>query len=83
MWTVAFRGDGARLASGDEAGAIVLWDVGGWEEIARLKGDCPLLRSIAFSHDGGLLAGGSIGLAIVWDLEGLARSLEELGLGQP
>lgn len=37
IWALAFNGDGTQLASGDEEGAVYLWDVRVWQVVAQLE----------------------------------------------
>lgn len=37
IWTLAFNGDGIQLASGDEEGAVYLWDVRTWKAAGQLQ----------------------------------------------
>src|SRR5262249_24497131 len=74
---VAFSPDGRRLAAGSgdytnpgetaPPGEIKVWDVGSGAEVFTLRGHPHLVRSIAFSPDGRLLASGSAGSVKVWD----------------
>jgi WD40 repeat protein len=72
---VAFRPDGALLASGSRDSTLALWDPKTGEEQARIEVVTNGINSIAFSADGShvLLSNvdGSVGL---WDLASRAWS---------
>ncbi|MBL7622712.1 TIR domain-containing protein [Frankia sp. AgB1.8] len=71
---VAFSADGARLAAGDVAGGIQLWNVSAAEEIASFVGHASRVRALAFSPDGSLLATGCWeGRVHVWELATLTK----------
>jgi RNA polymerase sigma factor (sigma-70 family) len=65
---LAFSPDGKRLATGDEAGVVKVWDPAG-RELHTLKGHTEPVRCLAFSPDGKTLASGSRDLlALTWDV---------------
>jgi len=81
VWAVTFHPQGRYLASGSNPGAIVLWDGSTFEKIATLRGGTGEIRSLSFSGDGELLAGGAyVDRAIVWDLPKLRHRLRDLGI---
>ena len=53
---VAFSPDTSFMASSDEEGFIILWDVVQRIDIARWKGHRGWVTSLSFSHDGKFLA---------------------------
>ncbi len=57
IYAVVFNKDG-RLAAAGLSGAIELWDVASGKKQARLLGAKKLIRTLAFSPDGGALAAG-------------------------
>jgi WD40 repeat protein len=64
---VAFAPGGGRLASGDDGGAIRIWDAAG-SELRRLEGHTGTLRGLAWSPDGARLASGSRDSTVrIWD----------------
>jgi WD40 repeat protein len=63
---VAFRPDGARVASGSADGAVKLWDVFG-KEWATYHGHPDGVRSVAFNSDGTRLVSADRETAKVWD----------------
>jgi WD40 repeat protein len=71
VWDVAFSPDGATIASCDEDGIVILWDVAtGEPTIIEAHGSAAL--AVAFSPDGALLATGSKDDTVVlWDTETL------------
>ena len=64
-----FSPDGRLAATGDDAGQIIVWDVGaGWRKQATFKLDT-VVWSLDFSGDRRrLCAGGEDGLVVIWDL---------------
>jgi WD40 repeat protein/serine/threonine protein kinase len=74
---IAFRPDGARLASGGlHDTTLHIWDSGGWESSPRISqtplhslAAPPLLCDLAFSPDGKRLAGASRDLIQMWDAD--------------
>ena len=80
--TLAFSPDSTRLASGDKAGILKVWDVTNtaapYEEHSLQAGGVRL-RSAVFSHDSRMLATGYFeSKARIWDIEsgGLLQILE-------
>ncbi len=76
---LAFSPDGSRLAfpfgaSADQGpNGVEILDVGNGEPVARLSPD-GAVQSVAFSPDGGLLAGGKVdGGALLWATDGWRR----------
>jgi WD40 repeat protein len=66
--TVAFAPDGGRLASGDIAGTVRIWDAATGRELATLRGPQSEVGSVAFAPDGRTLASGyGDGTARLWD----------------
>ena len=80
---VTFSPDGSQLAiafgaaAPEGADGVEVRDVGSGERIARLSSDGEV-RSVAFSPDGSLLAGGQVdGSALIWATDGWRQ------VGQP
>ena len=76
---LAFSPDGSRLAIpfgadfGEGPNGVEILDVGSGERVARLSTDGEV-RSVAFSPDGSLLAGGAVdGGALLWATDGWRR----------
>ncbi len=76
---LAFSPDGSQLAipfggrGGDKPDGVEIWDVRGDERLARLRSDGEV-RSVAFSADGRLLAGGQLdGNVHLWATDGWRR----------
>jgi WD40 repeat protein len=63
VWSVALSKDGKRLATGDTAGRVRLWEVGEldgeWRNLASWEGHTSLIWSVSLSADGQLIASGS------------------------
>jgi WD40 repeat protein len=68
--TVAFSPDGRRLASGDQNGKIVVWDLSNGTALATLQHHAERILTAAFSPDGHTLAtGNSDGSIRLWNVE--------------
>jgi WD40 repeat protein len=58
------------IASNPDAAFITVMDLEQGTEVARLPGNPPVTRALAFAPEGyGLVSGGRDGRAIIWDLE--------------
>src|SRR5262249_12965472 len=62
-WSLAYSPDGRLLATVADDKAVHLWDTATGKEVRKLRGQAArtpsLVRVVAFSHDGKLLATGS------------------------
>lgn len=68
VWTVAYSPDGKRLATGDDAGVLRLWDTATGQEVAALKGHTDFIWNARFSPDGKILATASGDKTVkLWD----------------
>ena len=68
---LAFDPTGRRLASGDDAGTVLLWDVAGEKVLRRENPDGSKVTSVAFVNEGRhLLVGHLEGTVALFDLEG-------------
>lgn len=56
--TLAWDAGRRRIAVGDAAGRIVLWDVEPWREIGRIIASSEAVTATAFSHEGDILVSG-------------------------
>jgi len=66
--SLAFSPDGTRVAAGDVAGGVVLWDVASGEAIARLEGLDDVASAVAVSLDGTRVAAMTLAMrAVIWD----------------
>src|SRR5262249_23845579 len=65
--SVAFNPDGTILATGSDAGTILLWDVATHRQITALTGLTGPVNSIAFGPDGTILAAADGGVRL-WDV---------------
>jgi WD40 repeat protein len=66
---LAFSPDGRLVATGEQSGAIKLWQVADHRLVLTLAGHSAKVRSLAFSPDGAMLASGSDDkTARVWDV---------------
>ncbi len=65
----AFSQDGKRLATADQQGQIVIWDVATWEPTVEIHELTTAIHTVAFAPDGRTLAsGGEDHLVILWDI---------------
>ncbi len=71
---VAFAPDGARFATGDVDGCVVLWDRAAATRVVQCQGHDGPVRTLAFSPDGATLASSSGGEGTLkqWDGHDLA-----------
>ena len=96
VYSLAFNANGNMLAAGgcvpvdqlnkgcaDSKGQITVWDVTKPEYplLADIRGHTNLVKTIAFSHDGRLLASGSYDTTIIlWDIKDLSKPAQ---IGKP
>jgi WD40 repeat protein len=72
--TVAFRRDGAVVASGSEDGTVMLWDVKSHKRVGPFPGHASKVTVLLFDRTGAvLLSGGADGNIIRWNSENLER----------
>lgn len=64
---LAFSPDEQRLAVGDSAGMITIWELATARPIAYCHGSRHGMYALAFGPDGTVLAGGGRGTATLWD----------------
>jgi WD40 repeat protein len=83
MTAVAFRPDGKWIATGGEAGAISLWEVGTATKKRVWEGHAGAITRLAFTPDGrALVSSGVDGTIRVWAPE-QPRAVEVIPLGPP
>ena len=69
VWAVGFRPDGKQLASGEEAGAVRIWDFPSMRLSRVLLGHGSLVSGLAWSPDGRYLATCSHDTTVrIWDV---------------
>jgi WD40 repeat protein len=74
--TVAFAGDGKRLAHAANDGKVHVWDATTGEELRSFAGHTGIIRGVAFAGDGKRLASVSTDTtALVWDLSPLKAAV--------
>ena len=66
---ITFAGDGGRLACGDSAGIIRVWDAGRRQVIHVLDGHAAAVTALAAMADGSVLSGGADGRILRWDFD--------------
>ncbi|MCA9981416.1 MAG: WD40 repeat domain-containing protein, partial [Anaerolineales bacterium] len=72
--SIAFSPDGTLLASGDDAGRIILWRVATGENLGTLAGHANWILSLDFHPEGQILASASRDNTILlWDVPTLTR----------
>jgi WD40 repeat protein len=75
---VAYRPDGAELASGGWDQTVRLWDFASGDETECLKGFSAAILSLAYAADGNTLAIGTTHGLVVWDRgQGRQRAVHE------
>jgi hypothetical protein len=81
--SVAFSGDGKRLAAGDGDGGITVWDLSTGDTLQTLDRHDGYVCGLAFSPDGTRLASASQdGTVLVWDVAGkVAGKIPETVIG--
>jgi WD40 repeat protein len=76
LYSASFSPDGTMIATASEDSSVVVWDVAGGTQIARLEGHQGPVMSATFSPDGrSVVSASQDGTARVWSLDGeeLAR----------
>jgi len=68
--TLAWSPDSSQLASGWQAGNLIIWNVTSREELRRLEGHTGSVRELAYSPDGAWLASAS------WDSTGFIWNMQ-------
>ncbi len=67
---IAFAGDGGRIACGDAAGVIRVWDADRRQVIHALDAHAGAVTALARMADGSVLSGGADGRILRWDFDG-------------
>jgi WD40 repeat protein/serine/threonine protein kinase len=67
LWGVAFSPDGRYVATGDQDGVTIIWDVATGEAITTLTGHTASVRGVAYNNDGDLLATAGDDNVRVWN----------------
>jgi hypothetical protein len=79
---IAFSPDGRLLASGTQAGSLLVWDTSAWTKLRTLQAHRLAITSLAFSPDGKLLASASMtGAIVLTDTAGWSRLATLAGNG--
>ena len=69
VWVCAWSPDGKKLAVGDHAGTVRVYDSGTWRQSGTLTGSRDMIRFVAWSPDAAAIAtGDSNGSLSVWDV---------------
>jgi WD40 repeat protein len=77
--TMGFSHDGTRLASGDDDGAIVVWDVATGAPVEQLAGHTESVQAVAFGGDDDTLYSTAADrMLLAWDLRGVRRFIPRL-----
>ena len=67
-WSSTFSPDGKKLAVGNDAGTLTMFDIGSGKKLWEANEHTGNIRSIAFTLDGtSLVSGGFDGKAFLWD----------------
>lgn len=70
IFSIAFSPDGKYLASGDDGGKVIIWEVATGTKLKELEGHKDHIWSIAFTPDGKeLVSGSGDGTARLWDVQ--------------
>ncbi len=70
----AFNPEGTRLATSHYGGGIIVWDLAGGDQLAKLFGHVDHVYALVFSPGGSrLVSGGNDGNIIFWDAETFER----------
>lgn len=67
---ITFAGTGGRVASGDAAGVIQVWDIGRRQIVGTLEGHAGPVTALTRMADGSVLSGGADGRILRWDFDG-------------
>ncbi len=75
VWGAAWRPDGKYLATSDQSGAILIWDVATGKVQTKLVGHRGTVKTVVWSPDGTALASASSDQTIqIWDLRDLSAA---------
>lgn len=77
-WSVAFSPD-SKLVVGGTSQGMLMWetDTGLWLPV--LGGESTTIKSLVFSNDGTMLAGGGNGVVFIWDVAGGNLKFQKTG----
>uniref|UniRef100_A0A0E0E4F4 Uncharacterized protein n=1 Tax=Oryza meridionalis TaxID=40149 RepID=A0A0E0E4F4_9ORYZ len=75
--SLAMSPDGRYMASGDEDGTIMMWDLSSGRCVSPLGGHSSCVWSLAYSCEGALLASGSADCTVkLWDVASSTKVLK-------
>ncbi len=69
VFTLAVSPDGTRLATGDAAGGLRIWDIAARQEIVHFQAHTKVVTSVAYTRDGRrVVSGGADGAVRLWSV---------------
>ena len=79
-WTTVFSAESDRIAVGNRAGEIAIWDAATRRRIVQWKGHESGVTELIFADDGSLISSDSRGSVRRWNLRAVRDELHRLGV---